>query len=90
MIGRSTSGAGIRLSTTIEVTNATVTYYFTNHGLSVLANNFDTHWARSRVCHGAEDGHRSDDEGGVHLECGRIDKDRMIELSCSCIDCKCD
>ena len=75
---------------TVEVTYVTETYYFTDHGLSVLANNFDTHRAWSRACHGAKDGHRSDDEGGLHIECGRIDKDCMIVLRCSCIDCSCD
>ena len=48
----------------LKLTHVAETYNFTNDCQSVSSNHFDTHWAWSRVCHGAEDGHRGDDEGG--------------------------
>lgn len=58
-----------RMTTKVRL-NIIDTHSFTDHDLSVfLANNFDTHLAGHGVCHsGANDGHRSDDEGILHSE----------------------
>jgi hypothetical protein len=47
----------------------TKTYDFTNKGLSVSVDNFDSHWARSWVGKDADGGHGGDEEeSGLHDE----------------------